>query len=162
MKENCVLQTERLKLREICEEDAEFIVSLRSDQEIYRFFLEPHRITLEEHLNWYHNRYLPDDNRYDWIGEDAAGNAVGVFGAKRVSANEAEVSYILDRSCYGRGLAREAVEAVMAFCVRYWDTQEVIAVIHKDNKDSIRFAVKLGLHRSEEDGDFLVYRRTVK
>ncbi|MEE3392306.1 MAG: GNAT family N-acetyltransferase [Lachnospiraceae bacterium] len=62
-----MISSPRLKLREINESDACFIVSLRSDPDIYRYFKNPHAVTLESHIKWYKDTYLPDKDRIDWI-----------------------------------------------------------------------------------------------
>ena len=158
MKPSFVLKTGRLRLREISEADAETIVALRSDPEIYRFFLNPHRISIEEHLNWYRSRYVFDADRYDWAGEDEQGAVAGVFGAIRRSDTEAEVNYILQQSHYGKGYAKEAVERIIEFCSEWWNSRQIVATIHKDNAQSIRFAEKLGFSCAESIGSFLVFR----
>jgi ribosomal-protein-alanine N-acetyltransferase len=159
MKKTYTLTTERLKLREIRAEDAEIIVRLRSDPEIYQCFLSPHKLTLEEHMRWYTTQYVFDEDRYDWIGEDCLGNAVGVFGAKRLSAAEGEVSYLLDPRYIGMGYAHEAVERIMDFCAESWNVRRVAAVIHKENVKSVLFAEKLGFKISKQSGDFRVYQK---
>ena len=157
--EKC-LRTARLTLREIEEKDAVFIVRLRSDPEVYRYFVSPHRITQEEHLNWYRNRYLQDNSRADWIAEDRDGKAVGVFGIKAGAKDgSAEISYILAPEAYGKGYAREAVEAVMRFAAEERRITRFTAEIHKDNRASIRFAEKAGFRAAGQEGDFIRFER---
>ena len=104
------LETERLILREMTEEDAPLIVKWRSDPEVYRYFLSPRPLTAKEHLDWYKNQYLRQNNRVDWIAEEkAAGKPVGVFGIKREKTGdrEGEVSYLSVPECRGKGYAAE-------------------------------------------------------
>ena len=54
--------SKRLSFREITEEDTAFIVKLRSDPDVYRFFLSPKEITAKDHLHWYFNHYVFDEN----------------------------------------------------------------------------------------------------
>ena len=160
MKDNTHLRTAWLTLREIEEKDGDFIVRLRSDPEVYRYFVFPHRITREEHLNWYRNHYLQDDDRIDWIAEDCDGKAVGVFGIKTGAEDgSAEISYILAPEAYGKGYAREAIEAIMAFAAEEWQITRFIAEIHKDNKASIRFVEKAGFRPAGQEGDFTRFER---
>ena len=75
------MESSRLFFREIEEDDSAFIVDVRSDPEVYRYFVDPHRITLEEHLNWFRNIYPHNDKRTDYIAVDkASGERAGVFG----------------------------------------------------------------------------------
>ena len=76
------LESERLILRGITEDDAPEIVEWRSDPEAYKFFRSPHRITMDEHLAWFRNNYLSNDNRLDWMCfEKSSGSKIGVFGS---------------------------------------------------------------------------------
>ncbi len=76
------LESERLILRGITEDDALEIVEWRSDPEAYKFFRSPHRITMDEHLAWFRNNYLSNDNRLDWMCfEKSSGSKIGVFGS---------------------------------------------------------------------------------
>ena len=160
MKDNTRLRTARLTLREIEEKDGDFIVRLRSDPEVYRYFVSPHRITREEHLNWYRNHYLHDDDRIDWIAEDCDGNAVGVFGIKTGAEDgSAEISYILAKEAYGKGYAREAVEGIMGFAAEELRITSFTAEIHRDNRASIRFAEKAGFRAAGQEGDFIRFER---
>lgn len=158
-----VLKTERLVLRNIAEEDTKSIVGLRSNPNVYQYFVFPHRITEEEHLNWLKNNYLCNENRIDWIAFDDANNLVGVFGVKRETkdSKEAEVSYILEPAQYGKGYASEVVHQLIHFCKEAWKCISVIAEIHEDNIISIKFAEKLGFLRKEKKGLFIVYRKYI-
>ena len=76
------LESERLILRGITEDDAPEIVEWRSDPQAYKFFRSPHRITMDEHLAWFRNNYLSNDNRFDWMCfEKSSGSKIGVFGS---------------------------------------------------------------------------------
>ncbi len=163
MKEVPDLNTARLTLRGIAEEDTHAIVKLRSDPNVYKFFVSPHQISEKEHLTWYKNSYLFNVNRIDWIAFDTANKLVGVFGVKREDGNsaEAEVSYILLPEQYGKGYASEAVKRLIRFCREEWKCKFVTAEVHKDNVDSIRFAKKLEFKLEKKSGMFLSYKRRV-
>ena len=161
MKTVPVLKTARLTMRGIAEEDTNAIVVMRSNPDVYRFFVSSHQITEEEHLNWYRNSYLFNKNRIDWIAFDTANNLIGVFGVKRENENslEAEISYILAPEQYGKGFAAEAINRLMQFCKEEWNCTSVIAEIHNDNMDSIRFVEKLGF--AEEKPKFIIFRKEI-
>ena len=161
MKTVPVLKTARLTMRGIAEEDTNAIVVMRSNPDVYRFFVSPHQISEEEHLNWYRNGYLFDKNRIDWIAFDTTNNLIGVFGVKRENENslEAEISYILAPEQYGKGFAAEAINRLMQFCKEEWNCTSVIAEIHNDNMDSIRFVERLGF--VEEKPKFIIFRKEI-
>lgn len=161
MKEVPILQTSRLTLRGITEEDTYVIVALRSDPNVYKYFVSPHQITEEEHLAWFKNNYIFNEDRIDWIAFDVVGNLVGVFGVKREINNskEAEVSYILSPEQYGKGYASEAIKRLIQFCREEWKCAFVTAEVHENNIDSIRFAEKLDFKLEAKNGVFLFYKR---
>lgn len=157
------LYTERLRLSDMTDKDALSIVEWRSNPDVYRFFVSPHELTLEEHLNWFRNRYVYDTNRFDWVAFDKDEEAIGVFGAKRNDeiSGKVEISYILSPKYYGKGYASEAVERVILFCKENWNCRKVIAEIHRDNVDSIKFITRLGFSKESCDGNFIIYSRTL-
>lgn len=155
------IHTKRLFLREITEEDARTIVSLRNDPRIYRFFCSPHAITLEEHLQWYKNQYLKDLNRYDWLAF-AENYPIGVFALTRMPhPSKAEVNYWLCPDSWGNGYAQEAVEALLDQTRDVWGVSVVYAVIHCENIASLRFAERMGFQKSDTKDYFYIYEKTL-
>lgn len=139
------IRTERLWLRQIDETDAESIISLRSKENVYKYFLNPIKLTVDGHREWYNNVYIHSYDRIDWIAvDDRTGELIGVYGAKRVDAGSVEVSYITEPSHKHKGYASEAVEAIIHWCEKQWSISEIIANIHIENKESISLAKKLG------------------
>lgn len=161
MKRVPVLKTERLTLRGISEADTQMIVRLRSNPDVYKFFTAPHEITEQEHITWYKNSYLLNENRIDWMAFDASGIFVGIFGIKRDNQDsfEAEVSYILSPEQYKKGYATEAVERLIQFCREEWHCYYVTAEIHEDNRESIHFVKKLGFVQDRIIGLFWHFKR---
>ena len=155
------IETKRLKLRNICEEDTDYIVKWRSDEKVYRYFLSPHPINVDEHLNWYKNKYVMDVNRIDWMAVDNEDEPVGVFGVKKDSSNDdtAEISYIVSPQERGKGYAEEAIGALLYFLESEWNCKYAIAEIHEENKASIHFAAKLGFQLYKKNKNFLLYRK---
>ena len=155
------LNTERLFLRGITEEDTKFIVQLRSNPDIYKYFVFAHIIAEQEHLNWFRSNYLENEDRFDWIALDIQNHLVGVFGIKRESKStkEAEISYILSPKYYGMGYAAESIERLIQFCREEWNCYSVKAEIHEENIDSIRFAERLGFLQDEKKGSFLSFKK---
>ena len=151
------LESERLILRGITEDDAPEIVEWRSDPEAYKFFRSPHRITMDEHLSWYRNNYLSNNNRFDWICVDkSSGRKIGVFGAVR-DGKTAEVNYLLAPYAQHKGYALEAVKMVIEYVRSELHIKRVAAEIHRDNAPSIALAERTGFTLESESGDFLLY-----
>lgn len=163
MKKVPVLQTVRLTLRGITEKDTGAIVTLRSDPNVYQYFVSPHQITEQEHMMWFKNNYIFNEDRLDWIALDRNNNLIGVFGVKRESkdSKEVEISYILAPQQYGKGYASEAATRLIRFCREEWKCVCVTAEVHEDNNDSRRFAEKLGFTKTVKNGSFIIYRKSV-
>ena len=158
-----ILYTDRLILNDITESDAPFIVELRGDPAVYRYFISPHKITMDEHLNWYKNKYVYDCNRFDWIAFDDKNEPIGLFGVKRdcETSDIAELSYILSMKHYGNGYAEEAVERLITFCKDEWKCRKVIAEIHNENSASIRFIKRLSFVPEAKKGEFVIYGKDI-
>ena len=151
------LETERLLFRGIDESDAELIVEWRSVPEVYRFFKSPHKITVDEHLNWYRNSYLKNAERFDWICiEKESNRRIGVFGLIR-EGDRAEVNYLLAPDVQHKGYASEAVRKMLEYAAGNWNCKQVDAEIHVDNKPSRALAEKLGFSVVSENGPFIIY-----
>ena len=156
------IKTERLWLRQIDETDAEAIVSLRADESVYCYFLNPVKISADEHRLWYEEQYKVDYNRIDWIAvDDETGDFIGVYGAKKVDENTVEVSYITKPDKQGCGYASEAIGAIMDFCCCLWNVDIAEVRIHKDNCTSLTFAKKIGFHMVYESGNFIRMTRVI-
>ncbi len=151
------IQTDRLLFRGIDETDAKEIVLWRSDPKVYQYFKSPHKITLEEHLNWYNNSYLHNDNRYDWICvEKESLKKIGVFGLTKQN-DIAEISYLLSSEAQHKGFASEGIIRLVRHAAETWDIKMVIAEIHINNLPSIAVVQKLGFCMISESEDFSIY-----
>ena len=151
------LQTERLFFEGISDNDTEDIVRWRSDPDVYKYFKSPHMITVDEHLNWYKNTYLYNEDRIDWICiEKKSAKKIGVFGLIR-EREYAEVNYLLDSDARHKGYATEAISELVNYAKETWTVRRVIAEIHKDNEPSVSVVKKLGFSLQETEGDFVIY-----
>ena len=155
------IRTKRLMLREIEEQDANEIVSLRNNPDVYRYFTNPEPLTLEQHLSWYHNVYRYDPSRYDWIAIDQHGKCIGLFNLKVLSEGDAEIGYLVRPEDYGKGYATEAVQAILSYAKTSLGRKTMIAEIHKDNIRSLRFIQKLDFALQKDEGSYQIYKRSL-
>lgn len=156
MRDSRTIRTERLILREISGDDTDFIVGLRSNPEVYRYFKHPHRLTVEEHEGWYREIYLQNDNIVNWICEKD-GVGIGVFAAVRLSDSEVEVSYLVSQEHQRKGYAGEALKSIILRIRQEWQLERIIAEIHKDNTVSRAFIRSLGFYEADGEKSFLKY-----
>ena len=155
--------SDRLSYREITLDDASVIVEWRSDPSVYKYFTQPHKVTVEEHINWFQNSYKSNDNRIDFMALNSEGRPVGIFGIRRDSDHslEAEVSYILGPDFYGQGYCTEGVKWLMDYCRQIWKCTKVTAEIHKDNIRSVNLVKRLGFEQQETNGEFVIYGKQI-
>ena len=153
------MESQRLVFREITADDALFIVEERSKPEVFRYFVDPHQITLEEHMNWFRHIYPGNDKRTDYIAFDkASGERVGVFGLI-CSDDTAEVNYLITKQYQRRGLAKEGVEALLDYAVSLKGCRKATAEIHEENIASLSLAQKLGFVQTGREGKILIFEK---
>lgn len=154
-----IITTERLFLRQIDETDADSIVMMRSEKDVYQYFLNPVKLTIEDHKKWFRDCYSKNDERMDWIAvNDLDGSLVGVYGAKKSSDDEIELSYLTNRQMRGKGYASEAVNAVIKWCGDNWKNTVFSVSVHKDNAASLLFAKSIGFFEESSEGNFIILK----
>lgn len=160
------LTTERLVLRELTPDDTNDLFEFRSDFEVQKYNSEPMRDPAEaaELIELLRTEYVAQQ-AIRWgvtlIGE---GKVRGLFGFNSWERfhHRADIGYDMSRSYWGRGIATEALNALLEFGFTRMELNRVEAVTIADNHESVRllgrFAfVREGLRRSyslEEDGTY--------
>ena len=140
-------ESERLRFRGIEGRDAADIVRWRSDPANYRNFFNAAPVTPEEHLAWF-ERYLGDPTRYDFVIEDASGQAIGTCGLSGITEEGCEISYMIgDASARGRGYATEAVRALSVVAFRELGVGHIDAKVLAHNEASAKVALGGGVLR---------------
>ncbi|MCR4599550.1 MAG: pseudaminic acid synthase [Acetatifactor sp.] len=155
------IQINRLILDEIGKADTEFIVRLRNQPDVYPYFVNPKKLTVAEHLEWFYGSYQKNPYRFDWIARSQDGTPVGSYHLCLEDSETVEVSYLTAPEHYRRGFAQEAIKALMGFASECLGAKKAIAVIHVDNERSMRFIEKLGFEKISEDGNFVTYQRMI-
>ena len=146
-----VLETERLILRDMRLEDAEAMFAYASDPEVTR------------HLDWEtHHRSIEDSKQFLEIAiqgyangelhrwaivhrEDNAFTGTCGLVAHSHQHHRAHVGYTLARPYWGRGLATEAVRAMISFGFQKMSLNKIIARCFPENIASERVMQKLGM-----------------
>ena len=111
-----VLETERLRLREMGEGDFEFLTHMLCDATVMRYWPRPY--TIQESREWLDRQIA----RYDcegfgyWIAETHEGHPLGQAGLMLQEfgdRNEVGVGYIFAEAAWGKGYATEATRACL-------------------------------------------------
>ncbi|HSU15339.1 GNAT family N-acetyltransferase [Longimicrobium sp.] len=151
MQEGEITRTPRLLLRRFTPADAAEMHRIYSDPEVMRFMGPPPASVEEEAANLRaHAR-----NYYERLGfglwavvEVETGEMIGRCGLLRseiAGRMETEISYLLARRHWGRGLAAEAAAAVLAHGFAALALPRIVAVIDPRNTASRRVAERIGM-----------------
>ena len=160
------LMTDRLILRGFQVDDAADLFAFRSDPEEQKFNSQPMK-DLDESVT------LIDEIRQAYARQSAVhwavalaetGRVIGLFGlgAWERYHRRAEVGYDLAADYWGRGLATEALAAILSFGFQEMQLNRVEAQTIVDNLASVRLLLRLGFRQEgvrreyswEEDGAF--------
>lgn len=163
-----VAQTPRYVIRNFSPEEEKIYLSLFDDDEVTRHL--PKR-TRDE------NRRIFRDGLHDY----AAGKVLGRWGIFN-NGNEdfigicllrpydgeldrIELGYVLGRNFWGKGIAGEMAQIMVAYALTHTDANEIIAVTTLENAASQKVLQKAGLVRMENiirDGEELAFFKLIK
>jgi len=142
------LETARLSLRPMTDDDLDAMSAMLGDPEVMRYYPAPKtRAEAQRWIDWNKRNYA-DHGFGLWIMEDHEGNFIGDCGltVQQVDGTaEVEVGYHVITERQGAGYASEAAEACLRFAAVSGITR-VIAIIDPANLPSQRVAQKAGLH----------------
>lgn len=143
------LETERLFLRRINENDAEEVLALRGNPEIMKYIPRPLAKTKEEALE--HIAMIEDkivnNIGINW-GITIKGNdkIIGIIGHYRIQPenHRAEIGYMSLTEYNGKGYITEAIKAVVEYGFEEMNLHSIEAVIDPDNIASEKVLQKNG------------------
>lgn len=150
MKEEFILETERLYLRKmIPEKDAAFIVELMNSPKWLKYIGDRNVRTEEQAMTYINERVMKAYEQYEYGGYVAilksTGERVGNCGLfKRPVLDHPDIGYALLPEHEGRGYAFEASQGVLNFA-RELKLPRVLAITVTYNDRSIHLLEKLGL-----------------
>ena len=146
-----VASTPRLILRQLTVADAPDVLVFRGDPHVQRFNSAP-LTTLDESIALIGE--VNDEYRrrsgVTWAVVVATTNrTIGIFGLRGWERHHcrAEVGYDLAKEFWGRGLAAEALGAILTFGFREMDLNRIEASTIADNHESIRLLDRAGFVR---------------
>ena len=145
-----ILETERLNLRKISIEDAEFILQLLNEPSFLRYIGDKGVRTLE-HARKYILEGPVESYELNGFGlylVELKGSAqpIGMCGlVKRPVLPDADIGFAFLPAYWSKGYARESAEAVMAYAREVLGLDRILAITSPDNEASISLLGKLGL-----------------
>ncbi|TFE01759.1 GNAT family N-acetyltransferase [Jeotgalibacillus salarius] len=143
------LETDRLILRALTNDDTQFIYEHFSDPIVCRYLLDEEVYTeLEEAENFIlYNSYHPKKNHNRWaITKKDSGAPIGTCGFHAWDRynNIAEIGYDLSYKEWGKGYAKEAVAEMLRHGFKSMNLNRIEAYAAKGNCASMELLQKLG------------------
>ncbi|HET9464088.1 MAG TPA: GNAT family N-acetyltransferase [Gemmatimonadales bacterium] len=145
-----ILQTERLNLRTISLDDAEFIVELLNDPSFLQFVGDKGVRTVEDAQRYILAGPVESYRRHGfglWLAELKDSRIpVGMCGLlKRESLSDVDIGFAFLPQYRSRGYALESGAAVMDHAKNVLGLSRIVAIVSEDNAGSIKVLEKIGL-----------------
>jgi RimJ/RimL family protein N-acetyltransferase len=134
-----MIRTERLILRRAGWGDLAAAHRLFSHPAVMRYWSRPEHETLEETRSWLQDLVEPEPGSDDFLIE-YQGEVIGKAGAWALP----EIGFLLHPDHWGKGLAHEALTALIGYLFATHDLPELTAEVDPRNAASLRVLGKLG------------------
>ncbi len=157
-----VLETERLLLRQLTEDDAQEIFIHRSDKRILEFIDIPIASSIEDALAFIkkiNNLIAANESAYWGIQLKGRRQIIGTICLWNVDYKDekAETGYVLHPDFQGKGFMQESITAVIDFGFHNLDLKKMVAEVHHNNLPSIKLLRRNGFTFDSLSGDFEIY-----
>lgn len=146
-----VVETERLILRRLDVDDAEFILELLNEPSFLRFVGDKGVRTLEDARRYITDGPMTSYERFGFglyltlVKEDAT--PIGICGLlQRDNLDDADVGFAFRPRYWSKGYARESAAAVVEHGRRDFGLRRIVAITASDNHGSIKVLERLGFH----------------
>ncbi|WP_069649863.1 GNAT family N-acetyltransferase [Caloranaerobacter ferrireducens] len=163
IRKNNEVETERLILRKLKNDDFETFASIVGDDEIGKQLPKGEGYTYEEAKRWLDRIQLSwNENNYGVWGviNKESGNLIGYCGLNKIEElDEVEVLYGISKDMWGRGYATEAAYSSLRFGFEQLNFEKIIGLAKIKNIASINVLKKIGLKYKK---DMTIFRIDVK
>ena len=147
-----ILETPRLRLREMTPKDIDFVATMMAHPEVNFFY--DRRFSRAESETWLERqleRYRRDGKGL-WLAERRDTHIpvgqIGLAFQDVEGVRHPEIGWLLDRPHWGNGYATEAGAAIRDAAFKDWGYDHVISLIRPVNYPSQRVARRLGMTES--------------
>ena len=143
-----ILETERLFIREIKDEDFQNLKSLLGNIEVmYAWEHSFSNLEIKEWIKKNKLRFIQDGISYFSVFNKSNNiflGQVGLFYTQINNKRVLELGYIIKKDFWGKNYAYEASEKLIHFAFESLKVNEIFAIIRPENEKSIKLANKLG------------------
>lgn len=147
------IKTKHLQLKLLQEEDIGYLSELNEDPDVRQFFpdgiqnREQTEIRMKEFISWYKKWKLPCFIMFHLESKEF----VGRCGFGPIETGEIEVGYLLHKKFWGKGLATEALTAMLAWAKNNIKIEYIIAFAPTKHIASQRVMQKCGMEHYKND-----------
>jgi ribosomal-protein-alanine N-acetyltransferase len=146
------LETKRLVLREVTSEDSNSLLKYLSDEEVMKYYgLNPFQSINDalDEISWYQSIQKNKTGIRWGITLKDQGAVIGSCGFHNsvLQHFRTEIGFELSKDHWGKGIAFEAVQAIISYGFDHLDLQRIEALIEPPNSSSQRLVEKLGFIR---------------
>jgi [ribosomal protein S5]-alanine N-acetyltransferase len=147
-----ILETNRLLLRKFENSDSKSILKYLSDEEVMEHYgLEPFQTVADalDEISWYHSIFNENTGIRWGITLKGENEVIGSCGFLNMVAqhHRTDIGYELSQNHWGKGIASEALEAVIKHGFQVMNIQRIQALIELPNVPSQRLVEKHGFIR---------------
>jgi RimJ/RimL family protein N-acetyltransferase len=144
-----VLQTDRLRLRKLSVDDAEFILRLVNEPSFIKNIGDKGVRTLDDARSYILNGPMSSYEKHGfglWLVEmQGSGTPIGICGLlKRDALEDVDIGYALAPEFWSNGYGEESALGVMSYAIKDLGLRRVVAVTNSDNQSSIRLLERIG------------------
>ena len=145
-----VLETERLRLRKLTIDDAEFILELLNEPSFLRFIGDRGVRNLEDAAQYILNRLVASYERNGFglylVELKQDGIPIGISGlVKRDTLPDADIGFAFLPAYWSKGYALESAASVMKYARETLRLDRILAITNPDNEASAKLLDKIGL-----------------
>lgn len=149
-----VLETNRLSLRRLSVDDADFILKLLNEPSFIHNIGDRGVRTIEDARAYILNGPVASYEKHGfglWLVETKESGAhIGICGLlKREALEDVDIGYALLPEFWSRGYALESASAVLSYARDELRLKRVVAVVNPKNQGSIRLLEKIGFEFEE-------------
>ena len=148
-KEFPVIETSRLVLRQVTTEDAADMLNYLADPDVVKpMGLDPFQTEKDvwDEIDWYQS-IVEEGTGIRWgITLKESGKVIGSCGFLNMKPKNrrAEIGYELSKDYWGKGIASEALKAVVKYGYHHFQLERIEALIEPDNVPSQKLVEKQG------------------
>lgn len=146
-----IVETDRLRLRRLSVDDAEFILRLLNEPSFIQNIGDRGVRTIEDAREYILQGPVASYEKFGFglllVEQKESGLPIGICGLlKREVLEHVDIGYALLPEFWSKGYAMESASAVMTHAKEKLGAKRVLAVVNADNQSSVRLLEKLGFH----------------